>query len=275
MIELPEAITIAHQVRQTICGKTITNVYGATYLHKFTFFCGTIEEYKALLIGRNVKSAVGKGIFIDICFDNNVFLSISDGINMRYGSTEKERPYKYQMLITFDDHSSISFTTSMYGGIYVFRHSLENKYRILSMNNISPTSEAFSKNIFEELILSETKNISVKALLATGQRIPGIGNGVLQDILFNAGLHPKHNIFSLNNEDKDKLFHSLKNTLSEMTKFGGRDTETDLFGNKGHYKTLLSRTTYKSPCIKCNGTILKESFLGGTIYYCPNCQKLK
>jgi hypothetical protein len=32
----------------------------------------------------------------------------------------------------------------------------------------------------------EVKKLSLKALLATEQRIPGLGNGVLQDILFKA-----------------------------------------------------------------------------------------
>ena len=41
MIELPEAITIGRQVEQILAGRKVTNVYGATYLHKFTFFNGT------------------------------------------------------------------------------------------------------------------------------------------------------------------------------------------------------------------------------------------
>lgn len=40
MIELPEAITIGRQVEQILAGRKVTNVYGATYLHKFTFLMG-------------------------------------------------------------------------------------------------------------------------------------------------------------------------------------------------------------------------------------------
>ena len=45
MIELPKAITIGRQVEQILAGRKVTNVYGATYLHKFTFFNGTPDEY--------------------------------------------------------------------------------------------------------------------------------------------------------------------------------------------------------------------------------------
>jgi formamidopyrimidine-DNA glycosylase len=65
------------------------------------------------------------------------------------------------------------------------------------------------------------------------KRIPGLGNDVLQDILWKAKLHPRRKVNSLNEEEKDALFSSIKRTLRMMTEQGGRDTEKDLFGNKG------------------------------------------
>ena len=75
-------------------------MYGATYLHKFTFFNGTPDEYRNLLVGKEVRSAIGKGFFVDVCFDDDLFLSIFDGVNMRYGYPGDLVPSKYQMLIT-------------------------------------------------------------------------------------------------------------------------------------------------------------------------------
>ena len=82
-------------------------------------------------------------------------------------------------------------------------------------------------------------------MLTTEQRIPGLGNGVLQDILFNAGIRPKRELSTFGDLEKDDLFHNLKTTLAEMTVGGGRDTEKDLFGNPGGYRTILSRNTRK------------------------------
>lgn len=275
MIELPEAITIGNQVMQTLAGRTVTDVYGATHLHKFTFFNGTPEAYRELLTGRQIRSAVGKGIFVDVCFDEDIYLSLFDGINMRYGRNGTPVPDKYQLLITLDDNSFISFTTSMYGGIYVFRHTLDNKYRTLSLQSLSPLSEAYDEARFDRLIAGEKKNISAKALLASEQRIPGVGNGVLQDILFRAAIHPKRKIFSLNDEEKHRLFRSLKETLREMTDGGGRDTETDFLGNRGGYQTLLSKNSLNTPCPRCGNAIVKEAYMGGSVYYCPHCQRLE
>ena len=53
---------------------------------------------------------------------------------------------------------------------------------------------------------------------------------------------------------------------------GGRDTERDLFGCFGGYKTRLSKNTVDTACEICGGTIKKEAYMGGSIYYCGGCQ---
>jgi formamidopyrimidine-DNA glycosylase len=116
--------------------------------------------------------------------------------------------------------------------------------------------------------------LSLKAFLATEQRIPGLGNGVLQDILFHSELHPKKKVSTMSDRDKKDLFASIKSILDDMVVKGGRDTEKDLFGNIGGYKTLLSKNTAGTPCPVCGTAIVKEAYLGGSIYYCKKCQKI-
>ncbi len=111
-------------------------------------------------------------------------------------------------------------------------------------------------------------------MLATNQRIPGLGNGVLQDILFNAGIHPKRKEETFAESDLEILFNSIKSTLSEMTVKGGRDSEKDLFGLTGGYRTKAGKYTAGKHCPKCAGIIKKETYMGGSIYYCPGCQEL-
>ncbi|GAB1359271.1 formamidopyrimidine-DNA glycosylase [Porphyromonadaceae bacterium] len=273
MIELPEALTLGKQTDRVLKGKIVTDLFGPTNLHKFTFFNGSTDEYRSLLMGRKVKESVGKGIFVDVRFEDDMFLSLFDGINIRYGTSTDTIPEKYQLMITFNDQSFVYFTTTMYGGIYAFHKSTDNKYRTLSLESISPLEDEYTEECFNKFITSEKRNIPIKALLATEQRIPGVGNGVLQDILFNARIHPKRRIKTLNEIEKERLFQSLKSTLADMTLQGGRDTESDIFGQRGGYKTILSKNTYNNPCPRCGGTIIKESYMGGSVYYCPICQE--
>ena len=115
----------------------------------------------------------------------------------------------------------------------------------------------------------------MKAFLATEQRFPGIGNGTAQDILFRAGLHPKRKLATLAKDDQDRLLASIVSTLREMTDLGGRDTEKDLFGKLGGYRTSMSKNTLAAGCPLCGGKITKEAYLGGSVYYCPHCQPLE
>jgi len=171
--------------------------------------------------------------------------------------------------------SAISATVQMYGGLWCFRDSeFDNKYYLTAKQKPSPIDNAFDRAYFNSLFDKQTVNLSLKAFLATEQRIPGLGNGVLQDILWNAYLHPKRKISTLADSEKEALFNAIKSTLGDMTRFGGRDTEQDLFGNSGGYKTILSKNNLGMPCPACGGMIKKENYMGGSIYFCGGCQKV-
>jgi formamidopyrimidine-DNA glycosylase len=251
MLEIPESKTVSSQAGNTLIGKRIAEVYTATSPHKYAFFYGDPEGYAALLAERQIISAKGHGMFVDIDCDENICITIGEGTNMRYYSSSEQHPKKHQLLIVFDDGSCVAYTVAMYGGIWVYRGFFDNQYHQGSINSISPLDDTFDELYFDDIFKSTTKDISLKALLATEQRIPGLGNGVLQDILFNAGIHPKRKKSTLSDLQKAELFYSLKVTLKKMTDGGGRDTEKDLFGNIGGYKTLLSKNTVKKPCPHC------------------------
>ncbi|ULQ60522.1 hypothetical protein K7I13_04275 [Brucepastera parasyntrophica] len=75
-------------------------------------------------------------------------------------------------------------------------------------------------------------------------------------------------------EKKESFQKREKNTVRDGPE-RGRDTERDLFGNSGSYKTILSNKTLNDPCPQCGGMITRQAFLGGNIYFCPVCQPLK
>ena len=275
MIELPEAVEISRQLRESIHGKKITNVTVAHSPHKFAWYHGDPNLYHELLTGKTIGAARGMGSMVEIRAEDAVIL-FSEGVAIRFHGETEKIPQKHQLLIEFDDYSAISGAIQMYGGLFCFRQGeFENQYYSVAQEKLSPLSEQFDQAYFESIV-SDAQNcgLSAKALLATEQRIPGLGNGVLQDILFNASIHPKRKVKTFTEQDKTNLFNSVKNTLAEMTFQGGRDTEKDLFGCYGGYKTKLSKNTAGKPCPVCGEIIQKEAYLGGSIYFCPVCQKL-
>jgi len=272
MIEFAEAITLSKQLREHVLSRRVTKVFPPSKPHKFCFFAGDSDTYDDALRGSRIVRADGFGIFAELTFDNGKKLCVNDGVNLRLVA-KSDAPTAYQMLIELDDGQILVFTVAMYGGISLHDDSYDNTYYLTSKTAISPFSEGFRDHYYR--VLREGKgNLSMKALLATQQRFPGIGNGTVQDILFASRLHPKRKLCTLSPEDQEVLLQSTICTLRKMTDEGGRDTERDLFGELGGYFTRMSKNTATEHCPICGGAITKESYMGGSVYYCPVCQPL-
>lgn len=272
VIELPEALALAAQLGRHLTGKTVERVWPASSPHKFCFYEGDVNGYDALLRGHSILKAEGFGIYVELGFTEHICLCWNDGVNARLLAPKQARPQKYQLLIDFTDGSSVVFTVAMYGAIVCCMDDYQNVYYKKSRESISPLSDEFNFAYFCTLFESVRPSLSLKAFLAAEQRIPGIGNGVLQDILFTAGMHPKRKLATLSEKERETLFQSIKTVLFDMTAKGGRDTEKDIFGNEGGYVTLLSKKTLAKGCPRCGGVITKEAYMGGAVYYCPACQ---
>ncbi len=275
MIELPEAWNIASQINDTLQGRKIIGVTAGHTPHKLAWYYGDPSQYKDLLLGQKIGQASACGSMVEIkTVRANILLG--EGVGIRFHPGKSPRPPKHQLLIEFDDGSALSATVQMYGGMGCFAEGqLNNPYYKAAKTKRSPLTEKFDESYFDRLICAdEVQKLSLKALLATEQRIPGLGNGTLQDILFNAKLHPKKKTGTLSGKDRRILFNSVKTTITSMAAEGGRDIELDLFGRPGRYRTILCKKTVKKPCPVCGTIIKKEAYMGGTIYYCEHCQRL-
>ena len=274
MIELPEARAIAASLRKEILGKRISNVTGEFTGHKFTFYRGDPNTYKAQLTGKMVTEIIDRNFYVEAVIEDKKLI-MRDGANIRFFNAGSAKPPKSKLLIEFEDSSFLSVTTSMYSMIYVSGRDedIENKYYEMEQTSVGALDVLFTLEYFLNLIDEKTIKLSAKAFLATEQRILGIGNGVVQDVLFNAGISPRRILSTMSDSEITGLYDSTVKTIRRMTDMGGRDTEKNIYSTRGGYKTIMSAKTYKNPCPECGGEITKENYLGGSVYYCKNCQK--
>ena len=100
----------------------------------------------------------------------------------------------------------------------------------------------------------------------------GVGNGYLQDILFRAKIHPRRRAIDITEEEKRALYEAIIITLKQATALGGRDTERDLYNRPGDYRRMLDSRSAGQPCSECGTLIVKIQYLGGSSYFCPDCQ---
>jgi len=276
MLELPESTNLSRHLNETVTGLTIVSAKANHSPHSFTWYEGDPASYSEALPGRALEGAVTRGGRVDLLLGGGLRLSLMDGVNLRLLTADAPRPAKHQLLLELSDGRALSATVQMYGGIMLYpRDEDMNFYDAVARQSPSPLTDAFDRAHFDGLVGAAKPTLSAKALLATEQRIPGLGNGCCQDILFIAGIHPQSHIGALSSTQMAGLYTSVKETLAQMAALGGRDTEKDLHGRAGGYKTLLSAKTLAAPCPKCGGAIVRKAYLGGNVYFCPTCQPLQ
>lgn len=272
MIELPEAAVLAEQINATLSGKQIAHAVANQSPHKFAWYSGDPANYDNLLTGKVIGHASAFGNHVEVAADE-MLLVLST--NLHYHPAGDKLPTKHQFLLQFADGAALSATIQMWGGLFCFKQGEPGgmiDYQ-LGKERPSPLSPAFDRAYFASLFNENTGKLSAKAFLATEQRIPGLGNGVLQDILWTAAIHPKRKMAELSSPFVDAMFKAVKSVLADMVTQGGRDTEKDLFDQPGGYPTILSRNTVGKPCPACGAVIQKEAYMGGAIYYCAGCQQ--
>jgi formamidopyrimidine-DNA glycosylase len=273
MIELPEAVVLAEQINSALRDKRILTATANQSPHKFAWYSGDPANYRHLLAGKTIRTAAAYGNHVEIQADD---MTLIISTPMKYHTAGEKAPQKHQLLLEFDDRTAVSCTIQMWGVLLCLKEGeksgLPDYY--VARQKPSPLSDLFDRAYFDGLFDENTGGLSAKAFLATEQRIPGLGNGVLQDILWKSRIHPRRKMAELPDGAIQEMYSAVKGVLADMTAQGGRDTERDLFGHPGGYKTVLSKNTVGTPCPACGTSIKKEPYLGGSIYYCAGCQSL-
>lgn len=271
MIEYTEALVLSRQLKQRCLNQTILDVEVNAHPHKMAWYNAEPEFYKEVLIGRQFKDCVAYGSFVEL-YGDDLHLVFHEGIQLR-DVREVPSDIKHQLKLVFEDHILLA-SIKMYGGIYGFKDAFDYAYRDRALNTPGILDVGFDQRYWRSLIEQSSMKLSLKAFLCTEQRIPGLGNGLVQDVLFAAKLHPKQKLGSLSDSDFDDLYKVLKKQVQLIVEKGGRDTELLLDG-LGGYPSIMSAKGFDSACPVCGCSKVKENYLGGSIYFCPQCQQLE
>ena len=276
MFELPEFVTLAKQMNDALKGKTIQRGQLGNSPQKFLWYNRSHEEFDQLTKGKTVGEARAKGKWLFLPLEPGYVLVLGEcGGKVLYHNSGSKVPKKYHLYVTFEDDSFLTATTQMWGAMELYEKGEEQKRQYIMGMKTTPIEPEFTFTYFSTLLddLTNGKKRSAKALLTQDQIIPGLGNAIAQDILFRAHLHPRHPIADLNTDQRHTLYSAIVDTVGEVTEMGGRYDEYDLYNNPGGYIRKMDKNAVGRPCPECGAEIEKIQYLGGTCYFCPNCQQ--
>ena len=185
-----------------------------------------------------------------------------------------QMPKKYHLCITFEDGSSFTVMTQMWGAMELYEAGHEQERKYIKGMGPTPVDPDFTPQYLSALIDSFSgQKRSVKGLLTQEQIIPGLGNAIAQDILFRARLHPRHPIDELSQAQQNSLYDAIIQTVRDVIAGGGRHDEYDLYGHTGNYVRIMDSRAVGRPCPACGTVVQRIQYLGGACYFCPQCQQ--
>jgi formamidopyrimidine-DNA glycosylase len=262
-------------MNETLRGKTVQRGRLGNSPHKFVWYNRTHAEFERLATNKTVGAASARGRWMFVPLEPGCVLVFGEcGGRLLHHEPGAGLPARYHLLLEFDDGSALSVTTQMWGAMELYEQGREQERKYIKGMKPTPVDKEFTFGYFSGLVdeLTKGEKRSVKGLLTQEQLVPGLGNSVAQDIMFRAGLHPRHAIAELSPTQRRGLRSAIVKTVRDVIAKGGRSDELDLFGEPGGYERVLSSKTAGKPCPRCGAKIEKTAYLGGTCYFCPKCQ---
>lgn len=110
----------------------------------------------------------------------------------------------------------------------------------------------------------------LRNLLQDQTFLAGIGNAYADEILWEAKLHPKRRVVTLNDEEISRFYRSLKDVIARGTTEVEQGLPPEL-GTKirDHMQVRLRKG---KPCPRCGTPIVKTRHGLDDMYLCPRCQ---
>jgi len=269
-MELPEITVLSRQMEKEIVGRRIVEakVSNEKCLNM------PLERFRDIVVGEAVTSVEGRGkwIFMGIGSGHVLLFNTGMGADVIHFNAEDALPEKYHIKVAFDDGSGFTVRVWWFCYLHLVPSHEQAEHKLTGDLGMSPLDDGFTLDYFKELLRGRRGGI--KSFLTNQRNVAGIGNVYIQDILFNAGLHPLRRIPSLSEEEVESLYRSMQSVLRESIEMGGLAYEKDFYGNRGGYGKEQYKIAYKPdlPCPECGTTIQKIKTGSTASFICPNCQ---
>ena len=131
MFELPEYVTLARQMAESLSGMRIANGTLGNSPHKFVWYNRKPDEFAAIVKGKMLGKAYSRGRWLFVPIQPGYILVFSEcGGKILLHESESQMPKKYHLSLNFEDGSCLSSTTQMWGAMELYENGkeLERQY---------------------------------------------------------------------------------------------------------------------------------------------------
>lgn len=273
MPELPEAETIARDLRGRVVGKTVTRVEVAK---PDVLAPGlTARRLGAGLRGHAIRDVGRRGKNVVLRFDDGRVLVVNLGMTGRLVFSGAPRAAELRHVaarLFLDDGHAILYDDSRRFGRMALLSAAEWE-EAQERLGIEPLSDELTA---ERLYaLTRGSRVAIRNWLLDQTKLAGVGNIYANEALFRAGIRPTRRAGTLTRRETAALRDALRDVLTEAIAARGTTVSDyrDSAGEPGGFGPRLRVYDREGePCPVC-GTPIKRVAIGGrSAFYCPRCQ---
>jgi formamidopyrimidine-DNA glycosylase len=224
---------------------------------------------KKSLPGSRLQHSVAHGKQMLFRFDRDLWLGIHLGMTGQLRcEPPHHRPTKHEHLVLFQAQRALVFSDfRLFGRIRFERSPHEPEWWTKQAPAL--LSSAFTVAAMTEF-LKRRKNAPLKAVLLMQDRFPGLGNWMVDEILWRAALHPARKAGSLEAREIRTLWKEIRWVSRKALKIIGHD-----FSDPPQSWLFLHRWKKGGKCPRTGDTLKRAEIGGRTTCWSPARQKLK
>jgi formamidopyrimidine-DNA glycosylase len=271
MPELPEVETIKEDLRELVAGSEIER---ARVIDSSLVEQPSAEEFASRLEGVRITGARrrAKHLIVELGSGDSLVFQLKIGGQLLLVPPVEEPETALMLVLHLDGERRLFLRdeTGFTRARLLDAGELEER---LSSLGLEPLEEGFQADYLPRKIGS--RRAQIKPLLLDQKVVSGIGNIYVDEILYDAGVHPRRKANTLSEGEWDALYDAIRANLAAGVEHRGTTVRLfrDVLDRPGEHQNHL-RVFEKQgqPCPGCEGQVVREKVSGRPSHFCPECQ---
>ncbi len=273
MPELPEVETIKEDLRELVLGSRIE---GAEVLDAALVEQPSTEEFVRLVKGASITGARRRAKHLILELDNgmNLVFQLKIGGQLLLVPPVEEPTTALMLLLYLNGERRLFLRDGTNFSRTRLLSEKELEERLASLGP-EPLEGGFDAQYLRQKLGS--RKAQIKSLLLDQKMVAGIGNIYVDEILYDAHVHPRRKANTLSAEEWEALYAAILANLAAGVEHRGTTVRLyrDVLGRSGEHQNYLRVfEKHGKPCPRCGGTATREKVSGRSTHFCPVCQRM-
>ena len=263
MPELPDLLHVLARLREKVLGRRVVS----ERLREPVVLRCLVQGNLSLLLGRTLTDIQRHAHFLVFRFEG-LDLAVSPMLAGRFkfaAPTDRDEA-ALAFALGFDDGTELRYLDDKkMGKAYLTAEGDWGAVPNLGQVGVDILSPQFTAERFASLL--RHRRDQVRVFLLDKKALDSLGNAYADEVLFEAGIHPKTLCRALSREDAIRLHAAIVKVMTEAVAEVSRRDEAIEVKVRDFLKVRL-----KDHCPRCGSKIRRAGVRGMDAYFCPRCQ---